>query len=288
MKKIIDKFLAGFQRMIENHFFYDKNIICFRRCVYSLLLIKMLFIWPEISMFYRHAISVRNGSFLPHELIFLPVVHNYYKVYWFIACLLVALALFYKKSRGLYIAVFIVSVNYIFVANKATNSGDGLLNFLIFMLIFVRGGATKYSINQMINNVVLILIQVYFCLFYFFNALGKIIQPLWRNGDYFKHAWHLSYYANPAFIPHWFFNPTLQLFTAWSVMLFEFIFPVLIWFKPYRKLLLAIGILFHFGIAILLSLPDFGLTMAIIYILFYDFKQKHDSHSQEPFISRSK
>jgi len=283
----MDRFLTDFQKYIENHFFYDKNIIWFRRCVYSLLLIKMLFIWPEISMFYRHAISVRTGSFMPHKLIFLPIVHHYYKLYWFIACLILILSLFYKKNRWLYIAVFIVSINYIFIANKATNSGDGLLNFLIFMLIFVREGASKYSINQMINNALLILIQVYFCLFYLSNAFGKIIKPLWRSGDYFKHAWNLYYYANPSFIPHWFFNPTLQFITAWSVMIFEFIFPVLIWFKPYKKPLLAIGILFHFGIAILLSLPDFGLTMAIVYILFYDFKQTPDNDLSGSAISDS-
>ena len=244
----------------------------------------MLFIWPEISMFYRHAISVRTGSFLPHKLFFLPVMHNYYKLYWFIACLTVAMALFFKKNRWLYIAVFIFSVNYVFIANKATNSGDGLLNFLIFMLIFVREGATKYSVTQMVNNAILILVQVYFCLFYFLNALGKIVQPLWRNGNYFTHTWHLSYYANPSFIPYWFFNPTMQLITAWSVMIFEFTFPVLIWFKSYRKPLLVIGLFFHFGIALLLSLPDFGLTMAIVYILFYDFKQKNANDLRESVI----
>lgn len=279
MKKSIDTFLTYFEGQLQADLFDDKNIIWFRRSVYALLLLKMLSIWPEIDMFYRHAISVGKGSLLPYELMFLPAFYDYYNVYWLVVCAIVAYAIYHKGNSWLSMAVFIIGINYLSLEFKAINFGDKLLNFLMFMLIFVREGAVKHSIRQMVNNAVLLIIEVHFCLLYFLNAYGKVIRPFWRNGSFFKDIWSMSYYANVNLIPDWFFNPILQLLTAWSVIIFEFIFPVLIWFKPYRKPLIFIGVLFHLGIAILLSLPDFGISMMVVYVLFFDFKKANNSDS---------
>ena len=273
MKKSSRNFFTFLEKQIENHIVQDTNIIWFRRCAYLLLLLKMVFIWPELSMFYRHALNTTAGSLMPYKLMFLPFFKNYYNIYWLVASVIVAMATFGKGNRWLSVAVYIISMNYILLADQSANGGDSLHNFLIFMLIFIREGAIKNSARQLMNNAAIIIIQVHFCILYFVNAYGKIIHPLWRDGSYFKNLWHLFYYANPNLIPDWFFNPNLNLVTAWSVLLFEFAFPVLIWFKPYKKPLIYIGLLFHLGIAVFLSLPDFGVTMAIVYILFYDFKQ---------------
>jgi hypothetical protein len=271
--KSVQKGLAHLDEAIANHVFFDKNITWFRRCAYLLLLLKMLFILPELSMFYKHAISVISGSIFPHKLLFLPLVHDFYYPYWVLACTVVAFSIFNRGAVWLYIVVFIISVNYLLVANRAINSGDRLLNFFIFISIFLRAGSIQGSIRQTVNNAALIILQMHFCIFYFLNAYGKLISPFWRDGSSFKAIWHLSYYANPNFIPQWFFNSSLSLVTAWLVMVFELMFPVLIWFKISRKPLLVVGLLFHLGIAVLLSLPDFGLTMAIGYLLFYNFKK---------------
>ena len=272
MRKI-DKYITAFESYIEDHVIPDTNIVWFRRSVYLLMLLKMLLIWPELSMFYQHGVNLGKGSLLPYEVMFMPFFHNYYNLYWLFTSVIVALALFYKSNRWLAVAVFIISITYLLLIFKAINFGDMLLNFLIFMLIFIREGTQNGSVSQMVNNAVILIIQVHFCLLYLVNALGKIMQPFWRDGSFFKNIWHLSYYANPNFIPDWFYHPTLNVVTAWTVILFELIFPVLIWIKPYKRPLIIIGLLFHLGISLFLSLPDFGLAMATVYLLFYDFKR---------------
>ena len=279
MNKSLYKFIITIERYIESQVIPDKNIIWFRCSAYLLLLIKMLFIWPELSMFYRHAVQINLGSLMPHRLLFLPIFHEYYNIYWLIASAIVIWALLCRNNILLSIAVFIISNNYILLADKASNGGDALHNFLIFMLIFVQENNVKFSLRQIINNAAIIIIKVHFCLLYIVNAYGKVIHLFWRDGSYFKNLWHLMYYANPNLIPHWFFNPILNVVTAWAVILFEFIFPVLIWFKPYKKTLIFTGLVFHLGISLFLSLPDFGLAMAIVYILFFDFKYRYISNS---------
>jgi len=273
MNNFIRDILTGFQTGIEKHNFPDTNIKWFKCCTYLLLLLKMLFIWPELSMFYRHALSVTSGSLMPHELFFLPLFKDSYHFYWLAACIVVGVSIFYRRFILLSIAVFVITMNYFLLANKAINTGDKLLNFFIFMSIFVQEGSLKNGIRKMINNAVLIVLQVHFCLLYVINAFGKIINPFWRDGSSFNSIWHLSYYANPNLIPHWLLNPKLYFITAWVVIIFELIFPVLIWFRPFKKPVLIAGILFHIGIAASLSLPDFGVTMIIGYLLFFDFKQ---------------
>lgn len=268
MIKFTNKFITAFERQIENHILPNINIIWFRRCVYLLLLLKMLLIWPELSMFYKHVVSIGRGSLIPYELMFLSVFYNYYNFYWLFISVIVAFAIFKKSNRLLSIIVFIVSINYLFLTFKAINFGDMLLNFLIFMLIFIREDAIKNSVNQMVNNAIVLIIQVHFCFLYFVNACSKITKPFWRDGSFFNNIWHMSYYANSNFIPDWFFNPTSNMLIAWSVILFELIFPILIWFKPYKKPLIFIGLIFHLGISAFISLPDFGLTMIAVYILF--------------------
>lgn len=277
MKSTIAKFLSCFESWLGQYTFQDKNLVGFRRGVYALLLFKMMFIWPEISMFYRHVLTQSYAAYLPHKIMFLPAFAPYYKLYWGVACAIVLFAICFKGNRFVAALVYLFSLNYLILANSTTNTGDSLLNFFVFCLIFTREKQVKNSAGQLLNNAVLLLLQLHFCLLYFLNGYGKIIRPYWRSGSIFSDIWTLPYFANTDMIPAWFLTPAINFLTAWSVMLFEFIFAFLIWFRPLRKSILIGGIFFHMGIMLFLSLPDFGLTMLVAYILFYDFKSRRPS-----------
>ena len=272
MNNFYPKFIAAIEKQIERRVIRDVVIVFFRRCVYLLLVFKMLFVWSVLPVFYRHVIHESKGSLVPYNLMFLPQFQNYYTIYWVILIVILGVAIVRKGSYLLSAIVLIISLTYLKLTIDAVNFGDKLLNFLIFMLVFVREGAPRHSLRQFINNASVLIIQVHFCLIYFLNAYGKIMRPFWRDGSVFDHVWHLSYYAHTGIIPYMLVNSTTNFLTAWAVMLFEFIFPFLIWFKPFKKPLLIAGLFLHLGIATLLSLPDFGVTMIIVYILFWDLK----------------
>ena len=74
---------------------------------------------------------------------------------------------------------------------------------------------------------------------------------------------------NPAFAGI-FDNPAVQLILSWLTILFELAFAVLVWFKKTKIPMLVMGIVFHFFIWIVLSLPDFAAVMIVSYIIFLD------------------
>jgi len=276
MKAALYKTLNGFQNWIEGYTFEDKNILWFRRCCYSILLLKMLLIWPELTLFYEHVISQHSNLLLPHKWMFLSVFKNHYIYYWLISCFIVLYAVVSKSSQVLSILIFSISFNYFSLINGATNNGDKILNVFIFMIIFLKYGTKFGSVRHMVNNAVLLILQFYICILYLYNFQGKILQPAWRDGSCFENVWNLPYFANPTLVPGFLVNQNFHFLTAWSVLLFELAFPLFIWIKPLRKSLLIIGILFHLGISLLLSIPDFGITMIVGYILFYKFKNRNN------------
>ncbi|MFP9098006.1 hypothetical protein ACLI09_03035 [Flavobacterium sp. RHBU_24] len=282
MKNRFNALLTNFQQWLENYSFSDKSLSRFRRCVYLLLLAKMVLIWPQLDVFYQHTLSHQLPDFIFSRLLFYPVFHNLYYLLWGILCGIVAFAIFYKTTRLLSVIVFVISINYLTLLSRADNLADSLLNFFIFSLIFIREGAVKGTARQMLNNVMLLALQMHFCILYFLNAYGKIIVPGWRDGSFMQLVWRIPYYADVRLVPQWFLNPGVAFVSAWSVMLFELVFAFLIWYKPARKWLLRCGLLFHIGIAVYLSLPDFGLTMLVGYFLFTDYKQTGTVPLQAP------
>jgi hypothetical protein len=58
----------------------------------------------------------------------------------------------------------------------------------------------------------------------------------------------------------------------YGALLYQSIFPLLIWIKRIKAPLLVVGCLFHLGIAVMLNLWDFGMAMIVGYTLFLDEK----------------
>ena len=74
-------------------------------------------------------------------------------------------------------------------------------------------------------------------------------------------------------------NPGLNFILAWLVILFELLFPILVWWRRLRLVMIGIGIVFHIVIWIFLSLPDFGLIMIVAYSIFLgDGSLGHKDH----------
>jgi hypothetical protein len=264
--------LSYVEYKIENIRPRDKNLMWFRRCVYVVLFIKLAFTYLELPTFYHYALDDLGSLKIFKSMFALPSLFVY-TIYWAIATIVVFFGAAYKSNRYLSFLIFLININYIILVRTTIDGGDKLLGFLTFMLIFVHEGATKYSIRQMINNAALLILQVHFCLLYFINAGVKIRRDYWRDGSLFNNVWHMSFFANQDLIPYWFHNSTLYFITAWSVILFELLFPILIWYIPFKKPLLLLGIIFHITIGLLLSIPEFSLTMIAVYPLFYNFKE---------------
>lgn len=268
----IQSFLTNVETGLMNQKDSNANLYWFRKAVYLLLLLKMLLVWPELETFYQHVADAQGmvAGFSFSKLVFLPFFGSFIPLWWGLACVVVAMGVVIPAKRWLSIPIFIISLNYLSLFYLATNSGDKLLNFFVFSLVFVNENAVKQQVGWMLNNATVLLVKINICAVYFLNGYGKILKNSWWDGSFMQQVWQLEYYTNLHLVPQWFSNPIICLITSWLVMFFELGFPFLIWNRAFRKWLVPIGLIFHIFIAAFLSLPDFGLTMAAAYLLFVD------------------
>lgn len=98
---------------------------------------------------------------------------------------------------------------------------------------------------------------------YWFSAIAKLRNPEWLGGFAIANVLSSPIYSEwPMRIPTY-----LSLPLSWCTLLFEFSFPVLIWFERWRRKLLVVGVLFHLGIEVTMTIPMFSAIMLTTYAL---------------------
>jgi hypothetical protein len=109
------------------------------------------------------------------------------------------------------------------------------------------------------------LLQFQIAMLYALTAYHKLHEDVWREGRAIRGFLAMPSYATwPAWHDHWPFMKPL----TWGTLAFECLFPLLVWFRPFRRWLLLAGIAFHVGIDVLMQIPLFSWTMICAYILF--------------------
>lgn len=111
------------------------------------------------------------------------------------------------------------------------------------------------------------LIQIQLCVIYAFSGFEKLKGTTWWDGTA---LWTVL--ANPQMVVMDFswvrVIPWIVVAFAFSTILFEIYFPVLVWFRKCRTPLLMIGVSFHIGIAAVMALFSFAMVMMAPYVLF--------------------
>lgn len=108
-------------------------------------------------------------------------------------------------------------------------------------------------------------------LIYLDSAVHKLSAEFWRNG---LGPWlpsSLPYYQSPLDMS-WLLNlESLQRAIGYSILLFQFVFIFLFYFRPFRVPLLVMGASLHIGILVSLNIYPFGFGMLVHYFLLAPF-----------------
>jgi len=106
---------------------------------------------------------------------------------------------------------------------------------------------------------------------YFDSAIHKMFAPHWRNG---LGAWlpsSIPYYVS-AINMSWLLNiEWLQKTMGYTILIFQFSFIFLFFFKKLRPIYFLIGFMLHLGITVSFNIYPFGLGMLIFYTLMLPF-----------------
>lgn len=252
------------------------SITVFCKSLYAFLFVKILFLWPVLPDVQRY-LPVEFKSSLQH-FVYAPIKIAHYDLTLFLVVLLVLLviAIVLRLNYVTATLVFWFSFSLSCLARPVGNGSDYVLNVFLFLSIFLpvvpafKPDGFRYG-QRSISNFVFLLCRIQFCLIYLMSGFDKLTSPAWQSGDAVYSITRLDYFINPHItMPD---SKTLYVLLAWMIILFELLFPVLVWFRRLRVAVLAMGVIFHLVIIFGLSLPDFGLLMILLYSLFIPFRK---------------
>lgn len=115
------------------------------------------------------------------------------------------------------------------------------------------------------------LIQVHYCVIYFFAATSKLQGETWWTGEAMWRVFaNYEYQSADMTWIAWF--PELYELMTHIAIIWELSFAYLVWVKPVRPWVLAGGVLMHLGIGAFLGMWTFGFMMIFGYVAFVNPK----------------
>jgi hypothetical protein len=251
----------------------------------SFLIYYLFVLAPNFETFFT------SRGFIPQALDFFPGSWlNYFWAYdplkFFLFVITVGLLVCYtigyyaRISQVILLPLILGFHNY----NPLINHEPQQLNNLLLLVLCFAPIEKRYYIKRMYfcikritekqEVLVLMLMQAYLGIFYFFAGAKKLPDPNWLNGTAVAKlsGWDLLGRGG-------FFSEICQYFIvslvlSYLTLLFELSFFVLSWTK-FRKYLLVFGLLFHLGISLTLDVGLFFWTMLMWYPLLLN-REKSD------------
>jgi len=168
-------------------------------------------------------------------------------------------------------ALFLICFSSIFLAWFKIIGGDGAEQMcfitLIAALLTVAGGQTAFQ-----QSFFLIFVTGQTVLSYVTAGVAKLNSPLWRSGQALTRIIDTSSYGTPWAHRALLLTTFSGYLACWSVILWEISFPItLLGIGKLSLVMMGIGVLFHFGCALVMGLNDFvwafvGTYPAVLYV----------------------
>lgn len=184
----------------------------------------------------------------------------------------------------------IVVLSYMHRAPMLAGQMEPVLTMLLFYLCFAPAGR-HLSLDSLLRrrklagqasispdkdasngpsvwaNISLRAMQIHCVGFYFVIALTKFRWTGWWNGDA---IWGLLAYSESRLIDLTFLHDAEYLLDFWThlILLFELLFPVLVWNRTLRPLMLGIAVLMWTSMALVTGLVSYSLIMIVASLAF--------------------
>lgn len=267
---MISKYQAHFESFlrVESN---SRLITFFCKSLYVFLFIKIIFLWSvlhEISMYMPYQFKSILG-----RIIYAPITVAQLNVGLFLILILAILLVSLLVRLNYFTSIFIFWLSFCLsrLTQPVANGSDLVLNLFLFYSIFLATNpsfktSAGLDTQRIVSNFTLLACQIHVALIYLLSGYDKLISAAWRSGDAVYSIMNLEFFVNPGLSVS--LDRKIFIALAWLIILFELCFPFLVWFKRFRIPVLLAGIIFHLSIIFLLSLPDFGIVMILVYSLF--------------------
>jgi len=255
------------------------QILAFKKGLYIFLFLNTLLMLPMVnSVFGQKGIAgsmgfIWNGPESLLNVLSHPVAYNRPYIAWFfVVSQLVAIVLGYFKvfPRLAALAVFFFTANLFSKGGLFFTGGEVLVNILLFYLIFYDSKKEDSSLQNVINHSVYFALIIQICILYFFSTYFKLFDSNWTEGHALRLVSEIPFYSTNWFYKLTHLSATASKIATVSVLLYQGLFPIVVWFRKIKIPFLIFGIVLHLGIALGMGIFSFGVIMIISYLLFLD------------------
>lgn len=265
MDKIYDHFTLDVQHADSLRLFTILLYLWFPLNVIMLYDVKDL-LWGVDNVFYRHG---HADGFI--ENFFYQLVYDATRFKMIFYTHLVASLLSIFQTRWSLIPRLITWCTawlLFYAAIEAFNSGMMIMISLAFFASVIDTRA-QHPFRILLTNLARYACIIQLSLVYFVAAIYKLSGDQWLAGDAFYYTVHITHFASDFWTSETMLNNHWLLTgLTWAGLLYQLIFPVMIWIKRGRTAFLIAGIFFHLFIGTFLHLWDFALAMIFCYALF--------------------
>ncbi len=284
-------FLGNIQtRILPSPKIKQANLL--RKLLFGYIILNFFQTWPLLDVLFNPQQSLIATQSL-HEftlttcvnLLSVDAMKEYYLIFILVQVAAAFAGLFNFLPRLMTFLVFFTSLNLQNRIYSTLTGGDYLLCLLLFYLSFVSDG--RKSKNTYLQEITIIsdrtfilLCQLQVLIVYSVSAVYKWQSAEWVQGIALQKILLIDEYSIPSLQNTVCNFPLLFKTLTWAALLYQTLFPILIFLKKAKKYVIIAGVLFHLCIAVAMGLFNFSLVMVCCYVLFYDFKTKHlEEHS---------
>lgn len=156
--------------------------------------------------------------------------------------------------------------------------GDNLLNQLLLFCVFLDDKQERENkpIVIALHNLAVVAILIQLCFVYGFSAYTKFNDPDWLRGTAVLSITRVHHYSLTSLEDLSYKLPFFFVFLNYLVMIYQGLFPLLIWFNKIKKAFLLIGIGMHLYIIFGMGLVSFGMIMIICYSILWPDSDKSE------------
>lgn len=244
----------------------------FARSIFLFLLLDYLYLWPVRSLIWGNDSLLKPVQHADEGLANIVAVLDHERAFALPAYYLMLLAslwcLFaFRGHRLMRLVVFALSLLLYYAAMPVFNASLLLFHLFVFFSLGMDEDARTPE-RRLVSNVAFAAARFQLVLVYAVAAGYKWSGTMWTDGSAVYYALMLDRY-DALGIGQW-------LSGQWSLLAgftylglaYQTAFPLLIWFKRFRTVLLVAAVAFHGFIAVALNLPDFGIAMIFAYTVF--------------------
>lgn len=254
---------------------FSEQVKLFRKWMYAFLFIHTLILLPAAADIWGENQLVNFPSSVGgfFNILAIPFLSKYF--YLIIAVYLILLLVgFFKPLRIVHFLIWYLYINLYYNAAAVQNGGNNLVALVLLYLAINNSESNllKTPVDILLNNLSALAARIQIAMMYAVAGIYKLTGEVWVNGTALMYVFNNPDYSLPVF-SDWMGQQLWLIYTvSYATLAFQLLFPLAVWFLPIRKYVLWIGSIFHFAIAIFMGIPDFGIIMLIMYILFYQRK----------------